>query len=61
MYTISPWSAEDNIGLLRSAIRSNVPVMFLENEMMYNIEFDLSPEVMDPNFMIPIGKAKVEK
>ena len=28
---------------------------------MYNIEFDLSPEVMDPNFMIPIDKARVEK
>jgi pyruvate dehydrogenase E1 component beta subunit len=55
LYTISPYSAEDNIGLLRSAIRSNIPVMFLENEMMYNIEFDCSPEVMDPNFTIPIG------
>jgi pyruvate dehydrogenase E1 component beta subunit len=35
--------------------------MFLENEMMYNIEFDCSDEVMDPNFVIPIGKAKIEK
>jgi pyruvate dehydrogenase E1 component beta subunit len=61
LITVSPWSAEDNIGLLRASIRSNDPVMFLENEMMYNIEFDLSPEVMDPEFVIPIGKAKIEK
>jgi len=44
LITVSPWSAEDNIGLLRASIRSNDPVMFLENEMMYNIEFDLNAE-----------------
>lgn len=44
MYTISPWSAEDNIGLLRASIRCGDPVMFLENEMMYNVEFDVTAE-----------------
>ena len=58
---VSPWSAADNLGLLKASIRDKDPVMFLENEMMYNIEFDLTPEEMDPNFLLPIGKAKVER
>jgi|TARA_B110000285_G_C15046647_1_gene574674 pyruvate dehydrogenase E1 component beta subunit len=61
LYTVSPWSAEDNIGLLRASIRDDNPVMFLENEMMYNIEFDLTAEQMDPEFILPIGKAKIER
>ena len=35
--------------------------MFLENEMMYNIEFDLSAEELDVNYVLPIGKAKIER
>lgn len=58
---ISPWSAADNIGLLKAAIRDKDPVMFLENEMMYNIEFDLSAEELDVNYTLPIGKAKIER
>lgn len=58
---ISPWSAADNIGLLRAAIRDPDPVVFLENEMMYNVEFDMSAQELDPEFVLPIGKAKVER
>lgn len=58
---VSPWSAADNIGLLKAAIRDNDPVVFLENEMMYGVDFDLSAEELDPEFLLPIGKAKVEK
>jgi pyruvate dehydrogenase E1 component beta subunit len=58
---VTPWSAADNLGLLKAAIRDKDPVMFLENEMMYNVEFDLTPEEMDPDFLLPIGKAKVER
>lgn len=58
---IAPWNARDNIGLLRAAIRDNDPVVFLENEMMYGIEFDVTPEELDPNFVLPIGKANVER
>jgi len=46
---------------MRSAIRDNDPVVFLENEMMYGKEFDMAPEHLDPNFTIPIGKAKIER
>jgi pyruvate dehydrogenase E1 component beta subunit len=57
---VSPWSGEDNVGMMRAAIRDPDPVIFLENEMMYGVEFDMPPEQLDPNFVLPIGKAKVE-
>lgn len=55
---IAPWSAADAKGLLKSAIRDPNPVVFLENELMYGSSFSV-PD--DPNFTIPIGKAKVER
>lgn len=58
---ITPWDAKDNLGLLRAAIRDPDPVVFLENEMMYNIEFDLSATELDPNWTLPIGKANIER
>jgi len=58
---VSPWSVEDCRGLLKSAIRDNDPVVFLENEMMYGVEFEATKEIMDSEFLIPIGKAKIER
>lgn len=58
---VSPWSAADNIGLLKASIRDKDPVVFLENEMMYNIEFDLSEEELGMDYVLPIGKAKIER
>ncbi|OCH94142.1 Thiamin diphosphate-binding protein [Obba rivulosa] len=58
---VSPWSAEDCKGLLKAAIRDPNPVVFLENEMMYGVSFPVSPEVLSDNFLLPIGKAKVER
>lgn len=58
---ISPWSAEDCKGLLKSAIRDNDPVVFLENEIMYGKVFDVEEEKLHHDYLIPIGKAKVEK
>jgi len=58
---ISPWSAEDCKGLLKAAIRDNDPVVFLENEIMYGRSFEVDDKVMDPDFVLPIGKAKVER
>lgn len=46
---------------MKSAIRDNDPVVFLENEMMYNQEFEATPEIMGKDFLIPIGKAKIER
>lgn len=57
---VSPYNIEDCRGLLKAAIRDNDPVVFLENEMMYGVEFDVDPKIMDKDFLIPIGKAKIE-
>eukprot|EP00270_Netrium_digitus_P007781 TRINITY_DN2287_c0_g1_i1.p1 TRINITY_DN2287_c0_g1~~TRINITY_DN2287_c0_g1_i1.p1 ORF type:complete len:305 (-),score=93.62 TRINITY_DN2287_c0_g1_i1:267-1067(-) len=58
---ISIWSSEDARGLLKAAIRDPDPVIVLENEILYGETFPLSAEALDPNFIIPIGKAKVER
>ena len=58
---VSPWNVEDCRGLLKAAIRDDDPVVFLENEMMYGVEFDYDQSIMDKDFVIPIGKAKIER
>ncbi|KAI0053584.1 thiamine diphosphate-binding protein [Auriscalpium vulgare] len=58
---VSPWSAEDCKGLLKAAIRDPNPVVFLENEMLYGVSFPMSEAAMSDNFILPIGKAKVER
>jgi pyruvate dehydrogenase E1 component beta subunit len=55
---VSPWSAADAKGLLRSAIRDPNPVIVLENEILYGHTFDCPT---DPDFIVPIGKAKIER
>jgi pyruvate dehydrogenase E1 component beta subunit len=55
---VSPWSSADAKGLLRSAIRDANPVIVLENEILYGQTFDCPT---DPDFIVPIGKAKVER
>ncbi|KAH9035270.1 thiamine diphosphate-binding protein [Lactarius hengduanensis] len=58
---VSPWSAEDCRGLLKAAIRDPNPVVFLENEMLYGVSFPMSKEALSDDFLLPIGKAKVER
>lgn len=58
---VSPYSAEDARGLLKAAIRDPNPVVFLENELLYGTSFEMSPEALDKDFVIPIGKAKIER
>lgn len=58
---VSPWNCEDARGLLKTAIRDSSPVIFLESELMYSIEFAFDKSVMDPDFTLPIGKAKIER
>ena len=53
---ISPWSAADAKGLLKTAIRDANPVIFLENEILYSQSFDIP---IDPDWAVPFGKAKV--
>ena len=58
---MSPWNVEDCRGLIKAAIRDDDPVVVLENEMMYGVEFDVPASVMDKDFLIEIGKAKIER
>ncbi len=56
LVVIAPYSAADAKGLLKAAIRSEDPVVFLENELLYGASFDV-PELDD--FVLPIGKARI--
>lgn len=58
---VSPYSSEDAIGLLKSAIADPNPVVCLEHELMYGTEFEVSDAAMKDDFYVPIGKAKVER
>jgi pyruvate dehydrogenase E1 component beta subunit len=55
LIVIAPYSAADAKGLLKSAIRSPDPVVFLENELLYGQSFD----VPEGDVVVPIGKASV--
>ncbi len=54
---ISPSTPYDAKGLLKSAIRDNDPVIFMESEMMYT---DMG-EVPEEEYLIPIGKAEIKR
>ena len=56
LVVIAPYSAADAKGLLKAAIRSEDPVVFLENELLYGQHFDV-PEMED--YVLPIGKARI--
>ncbi len=54
---VTPGTPYDAKGLLKSAIRDDNPVCFLEGEMLYNIK----GEVPDEEYLIPIGKADLKR
>merc|ERR1719419_1654630 len=58
---VSPYSSEDCRGLMKAAIRDPNPVVCLENELMYGTNFEMSDEALSPDFLVPIGKAKIER
>lgn len=58
---VAPYSSEDAKGLMKAAIRDPNPVMVLEHELMYGVSFPMSDEAQDKDFVIPFGKAKIEK
>jgi pyruvate dehydrogenase E1 component beta subunit len=55
---VSPYTAADFKGLLKSAIRDPNPVIFLENEILYGQTSEV-PRLDD--FTVPIGKARIHR
>jgi len=55
LIVIAPYDAADAKGLMKAAIRSEDPVVFLENELVYGRSFEI-PDLDD--HVLPIGKAR---
>ena len=56
LIVIAPYDAQDAKGLLKAAIRTEDPVVFLENELLYGRSFEV-PKLDD--WVLPIGKARI--
>ena len=56
LIVIAPYDAADAKGLLKAAIRTEDPVVFLENELLYGRTFEV-PALDD--HVLPIGKARI--
>jgi pyruvate dehydrogenase E1 component beta subunit len=54
---VAPGTPADAKGLLKSAIRSNDPILFIEHATMYQVR----GEVPEGDYTIPIGKSKVQR
>ncbi len=55
---IAPSNPDDAKGLLKSAIRDDDPVLFLESELMFGLRGEVSDA---PDYTLPIGKARVAR
>jgi len=54
---VSPGTPADAKGLLKAAIRSNDPILFIENATMYQVR----GEVPDGDYVLPIGKSTIQR
>ena len=57
LYVVMPSNAHDAKGLLKSSIRDDNPVVFIESEAMYGVK----GEVPEETYTIPLGKADIKK
>lgn len=57
LIVIAPGTPEDAKGLLKAAIRSDDPVLFIEHALMYQVR----GEVPEGDYTLPIGKSKIQR
>jgi len=57
LYVVMPSNAHDAKGLLKSSIRDDNPVVFIESESMYGVK----GEVPEETYTIPLGKADIKR
>ena len=57
IYVVQPSTPYDAKGLLKSAIRDDNPIMFIEHKMLYNVKGNVPEE----EYLIPLGKADVKR
>lgn len=55
---VAPSNPDDAKGLLKSAIRDDDPIIFLESELMYSMRAEVNE---DPEYLIPLGKARIAR
>lgn len=58
---VAPYSSADAKGLIKAAIRDPNPVLVLEHELMYGVSFPMTDEEQSKDFVMEIGKAKIER
>ena len=58
---VAPYSSEDAKGLIKAAIRDPNPVVVLEHELLYGVDFPMSDQAQSKDWVIPFGKAKIER
>lgn len=54
---VAPGTPGDAKGMLKTAIRSNDPILFIEHATLYQVRDD----VPDGDFTVPIGKSKIQR
>jgi len=57
LYVVMPSTPYDAKGLLKTAIRDNNPILFIEHKLLYNTK----GEVPDHEYTIPLGKADIKR
>jgi Pyruvate/2-oxoglutarate dehydrogenase complex, dehydrogenase (E1) component, eukaryotic type, beta subunit len=57
LYVVMPSTPYDAKGLLKTAIRDNNPILFIEHKLLYNSK----GEVPEQEYTIPLGKADIKR
>lgn len=58
---VTPSTPHDAKGLLKSAIREDNPVVFIEHKLLYGLKGEVPEKDLEKDYVVPIGKAEVKK